>query len=504
MMDEILNHLQKIADLGVKSRTAVEPYRNSTQSFGTIAKELGVAFILEGAVRKYGERFRVTTQLIDVESGNHLWAETYDGVFSDTIFVVQSGIAKKVAASLQAVITPEEERRIDDIPTTNIAAYDLNIRAKHEIMEYWKTVDNKHLEIAHILLDNALRIDPEYLGAILGKGTTFMAGQNYDSALVYAKRALIIKPDAPWAYNLLGECYFFMRQSDLAIENYSKAIDLSPENEGSWHHIALGRVYMGQKNDVPKALTYFSKAYEKTSYNEVSPALYLNIGVSYLNIGAYEKAEEYFIKTFKLESSCLALSFYNILMKAQGKFQKMYNFTDSICLQIGCEWQCNSNLFEATFLLGEFEKAEQYFIQWKNTTGRLGSELMRDYQIGYVYDQLGEKEEAEHIFNDQIKELKTLLDQKTDADETQTHSTSLFLARIYAFQCKRNEAIKYLSEYARGGFTSGWHDFILIDPFFEAVRDDPEFKAIVKQAQNEKAAIRAQVQEMVDKGEIDL
>jgi len=95
MMDEILNHLQKIAELGVKSRTAVEPYRNSDLSFATKAQELEVAFILEGSVRKYGDRFRVTTQLIDVESGNHLWSETYDGVFSDTIFVIQSNIAKK-------------------------------------------------------------------------------------------------------------------------------------------------------------------------------------------------------------------------------------------------------------------------------------------------------------------------------------------------------------------------------------------------------------------------
>ena len=61
-----------------------------------------MAFVLEGAVRKYGERFRVTTQLIEVESGNHLWSETYDGIFSDTIFVVQSNIAKKIAASLNA------------------------------------------------------------------------------------------------------------------------------------------------------------------------------------------------------------------------------------------------------------------------------------------------------------------------------------------------------------------------------------------------------------------
>ena len=112
MHDEVLNHLQKIGELGVKSRTDVEKYRNTTQSIASIASELNVAYVLEGAVRKYGERFRISTQLIDSNSGNNLWAETYDGTFSDTIFVVQSDIAKNVAGSLQAVITKAEEKEL--------------------------------------------------------------------------------------------------------------------------------------------------------------------------------------------------------------------------------------------------------------------------------------------------------------------------------------------------------------------------------------------------------
>ena len=131
-------------------------------------------------------------------------------------------------------------------------------------------------------------------------------------------------------------------------------------------------------------------------------------------------------------------------------------------------------------------------------------EFVRDYQIGYVYDQMGEKEKASVVFNEQIKKLKSLNDQRIDANEFQPGSTALYLARIYAFQGKRKEAIKYLAEYARSGFPFGWHDFILIDPYFEKLRDDPEFKAIVQQVQDEKAALRAQVREMEEQGEIDL
>ena len=78
------------------------------------------------------------------------------------------------------------------------------------------------------------------------------------------------------------------------------------------------------------------------------------------------------------------------------------------------------------------------------------------------------------------------------------------LSRIHAFQGNKKQALKYLAEYAKRGFTSGWHDFILIDPYFESLRDDPEFKAIVKSAQEEKAAIREQVRQMEARGELTL
>jgi len=96
MMDEILTHLQKIANLRVKSRTSVEQYRNTTKNIATIAEELNVSFLLEGSVRKYGNNLRIIAQLIETSTGDHLWAEPFDGAYTDTIFVLQSNIAKKL------------------------------------------------------------------------------------------------------------------------------------------------------------------------------------------------------------------------------------------------------------------------------------------------------------------------------------------------------------------------------------------------------------------------
>jgi tetratricopeptide (TPR) repeat protein len=117
--------------------------------------------------------------------------------------------------------------------------------------------------------------------------------------------------------------------------------------------------------------------------------------------------------------------------------------------------------------------------------------------IGYVYSQLGKTEQADKAFTEEIQKLESEVDRDT-------RNTYLHLSRIYAFMGDKKEALKYLADYAKKGFILGWHDFILIDPFFESLRDDPEFKGIVKLAHEEKAALRAQVREIVERGELNL
>jgi TolB-like protein/tetratricopeptide (TPR) repeat protein len=496
MMDEILNHLQKIEELGVKSRTAVEPYRNSAQSVASIARELNVTFILEGAVRKYGENFRVTTQLIDVASGNHLWSETYDGIFSDTIFVVQGTIAKKVASSLNVVITPDEERRIDKIPTTNIVAYDLYMKGWSEVVKYWRARDRIHLITAHHFLDSAIQLDPEYLQAIAMKGDAFATEQKFDSALIYAERTIALDPEFNRSYALKAQIYHFSGNIDMAIEYYLKAISLPPKDYlWKWYHVALGRVYLWRKNDFKKALPYFKLAIE---FGEFRVSVYYALGYSFLSVGDYERADKY-LSEILVEENCDIAKDYITSLFAQGKFREAFQFADSICQKIECKRICDFQLFQASLLLNEYERAEKYYYQFqKYELGHFLNHFM-DVHMGYVLHKLGRTEEAEKIFSNEIIKLKSELEKNR-----QRRDNYALLSKIYAFRGDRNEALIYLTEYANLGFSKGYHDFILIDPFFESLRDDPEFKTIVKKAQEEKAAIRAQIREMEERGEIDL
>ena len=127
IQEEILTRLAKIGDLKVISRTSTQRYQNKPRDLVEIAKQLGVATILEGSVQKAGDQVRVNVQLINAQTDSHLWADTYDRKLTD-IFGVESEIAKRIAESLQAKLTGREEQALAVKPTNNPEAYDAYLR----------------------------------------------------------------------------------------------------------------------------------------------------------------------------------------------------------------------------------------------------------------------------------------------------------------------------------------------------------------------------------------
>src|SRR5262249_55576489 len=127
IQDEILTRLSKIADLKVISRTSTQHYRSAPENLPQIAKQLGVAHILEGSVQRAAGHVRVNVQLINAQTDSHVWADTYDRKLTD-IFGIESEIAKRIAESLQAKLTGREEQALTVKPTNNPEAYDAYLR----------------------------------------------------------------------------------------------------------------------------------------------------------------------------------------------------------------------------------------------------------------------------------------------------------------------------------------------------------------------------------------
>ncbi len=235
MMEEILNHLVKIQDLQVISRTSVMQYKGTTKSTSEIARELGVANILEGSVRKAGERVRITVQLIDGGTNMHLWSETYDRKLDD-VFAIQSEVAQKVASTLDAQIQPEIIERMEQMPTQNMEAYDL----------YLKALNNPLLSVEYQVeqewLNQAIQLDSNFASAyaLLGNNIIFQAGfannknpiDIADEGKKMLEKALLLDPLDGTSHSRMGAYYmWYEKDFNKAEIEFLTALKLPPTDQ---------------------------------------------------------------------------------------------------------------------------------------------------------------------------------------------------------------------------------------------------------------------------------
>ena len=167
IQDEILTRLSKIADLKVISRTSTQQYQSKPANLREIAKQLGVANILEGSVQKVADQVRVNVQLINAQTDSHLWADTYDRKLTD-IFGVESEIAKGIAESLQAKLTGREEQALAVKPTNNPEAYDAYLRGLAFEARYYSSYSPDLIRKATVFMSGRCSLTP--ILRLLGRG----------------------------------------------------------------------------------------------------------------------------------------------------------------------------------------------------------------------------------------------------------------------------------------------------------------------------------------------
>jgi TolB-like protein/Tfp pilus assembly protein PilF len=495
MMEEILNQLQKISDLRVKARTSVEKYRNPDKDIKVIGHELGVSLIMEGSVRKIGDDLRITAQLIDAKTGDHLWSETYDGKYTSDIFEFQSNVAKKVAASLNVVITPKEEKRIDIKPTTEMLAHDLVMKGNEMVSKWHYTHDSLNLKLALNLFNQALEIDHEYIEALDGKNQIFAETVNYDSVMFYCNRIQEIDPDYSGGPAGKGLYYMYSNKPDSAFKYYQKAIELAPND--LWLNLGMGQLLILFRNEVVKGLPYYQKAYDLggDSWAEINE----NIAYVYFNIGDYPKVLKYLKNSLSLRSECELYIQYDYILLIQGKYDEALHILDSICSVNACEQKCDIMKFWIYTMQKEFEKAEKSYNKAVNAGYKRNED--DDLYIAYLYNEIGRKKEALSILNNSIKLDENSL--KGNLSRWSPYISNLRLAAAHAILDENKKALKYLSELEKSGHPQQFYT-INTFPGFDKLRNDPEFKAIVKRIEDQRAAVRQMVREMEQRGDLHL
>ncbi|MEE9465273.1 MAG: tetratricopeptide repeat protein [Candidatus Neomarinimicrobiota bacterium] len=300
MTDDIITHLAKIGDLKVIARTSVMQYKNTQKRAQEIARELGVAAVLEGSVRRVGDKVRIISQLIDAQTDQHLWAETYDRDLTD-IFAIQSDVARNIAAALKAILSPEETQRLDERPTESTAAYDYYLRA----FEYTQQrEDKKTVELASDLYKKAIAVDSSFAQAYarLGRNHARMYWFGYDRTsqrLVMAReavdQALRLRPDDPVVRVANGYYFYFgFRDYARALEEFYFARRMEPGNGLHAENIAYIQRRLGKFEE---AVANLKTALE---YDPHSSVLNLELGITYSMLRRYEQAEQSYNRAIEL------------------------------------------------------------------------------------------------------------------------------------------------------------------------------------------------------------
>jgi TolB-like protein/Tfp pilus assembly protein PilF len=213
IQDDILTNLSKIGDLKVISRTSVNQYRGKATNVREIGKALGVSNILEGSVRRSGNRVRLNVQLIDANTDEHLWANDYDRDVTD-VFAIQSDLAQKIAEALQAKLSAGEKSQMTRKPTENGEAYLAFVQA-HDLSCAYEDVDK--LKQSEQLFERAIQLDPNFALAFarysqLGSWfvhTVDPTQARREKARALAEHALQLQPDLPEAHLALGVSYYY-------------------------------------------------------------------------------------------------------------------------------------------------------------------------------------------------------------------------------------------------------------------------------------------------------
>jgi serine/threonine protein kinase/Tfp pilus assembly protein PilF len=239
IQDEILAKLAAVRALKVISRSSSAKYQSRPQNLAAVARELGVATVLEGAVQKAGDQVRVNVQLIEAGNGTQLWASSYDRELHNALGV-ESEIAEQISEALKARLSPGEVHALATVRTQNTEAYDLFLRAGYEFHQAESSLAAADFDRAETFYRQALAHDPDFVGAASGLAysqlyrhwfNAHLSPQQLDGAKSLIDRALVLAPDSPEAHFALGMFFYWGRlQFPEAMAEFTRSLELQPNH----------------------------------------------------------------------------------------------------------------------------------------------------------------------------------------------------------------------------------------------------------------------------------
>jgi len=517
MQDDILTNLSKIGDLKVISRTSVMSYRDGARNAREIGKSLGVGTLLEGSVRRSGNRVRVNVQLINANNDEHIWAEDYDRELTD-VFAIQTDLAQKIASALQAKLSPNEKARLDRRPTRDSDAYllyvqahgyanrpdrfrDTSLKAEElfeqaikldrnfaaayaglSMVESWLYHESEpipaHREKARLNAEESLRLQPNLPEGHLALGFSYYYGdRDYERALSEFEIAKRDLPNEADAYSAIAAIQRRQGKWAESTANFEKAVSLDPKNANVLFNLGLN--YMAQR-DFETADKIFDRAIAADPQAFASRGMKSALAIAWKgDVGFVEKQLSLVPGEFDPDGLVTAAR-VGILM-LQRKFADALKLLQQFrgeTLLYPDTGPCPKALLEGRLYLyqGDQTKAQAAFERARLVAEQLVRDAPGDpgrhVQLGAVLAGLGLKEEA---VNEGRKAVESVPESQ---DAFEGPQATAALAEIYAWVGEYDEAFRLLDHLLKvpNGLTV---PALKLDPVWDPLRKDPRFQALI-------------------------
>ncbi len=480
LTEDIITQLSKISGIEkVIARTSVMRYKVTEKGIREIAKELDVATVLEGSVRRSGNQVRIVAQLIDAGSEGHIWADTYDKEMSQ-IFAIQSDVAQQIAAVLKAKLLPSEKEVIERPPTKNLTAYDYYLKGR----QYYYRYDPQDNEIAIGFFRKALGLDTNYVLALAGladayaqrRGQYGMSDEWLDSSIAIATKAIQLDPKSAEAYKALGLVYEYRGFLHKALEANRKALEINPNYTPAIGNIGDELALMG---DIAGGIEWQKKA---RTIDPTKPISYAQIALYYSALADDAKTDQYFKRAIDLQPDNPAFAYVrmwnwylmqNRFQEAENDNEKIYSLNHDTA---GYEDRdCWVSLCTGNFVRAK-EMAEKCAVRGDSAN------------LARVFWKEGRKEIARKIFNAEIDACRKSIEQGNE-----NNGYLIAISSMYAVQEERSQALLWLRKAIDGGWC--WYRAAMFDFDLASIRDDPQFRQMMAEV---KANVEKQRQRLAE------
>ena len=514
IQDDVLTNLSKIGDLKVISRTSVMSYRGKASNVREIGKALGVATVLEGSVRRIGNRVRVNVQLINASNDEHLWAEDYDRDLTD-VFAIQTDLAQKIVRELQAKLSPVEKAQIERKPTKNGEAYLTFVQAHDSFTRPDKF--RADTEKAEQLFEQATRLDPDFAEAFAGLAwvhdwmyhTLDPTPARKEKARAAAARAVQLQPELPEAHLALGFYHYYCeRNYEAALNEFAIAKRSLPNSAEVY--MAIGAIERRQ-GKWAQSTANFEKA---ASLSPKDSFILVNLADNYRANKDFETADKIFDRAIEAAPNSLSARAEKAMLAFiwKGDLSMMQKDLADMPPGVDPEGLVTFGWVQLFMLQRKFPEALAALKQLPQAVPY--DDKPREFFEGVIYTFLNDKEKARSAFErarpvveealrkspDAASRHMTLgmilagLDQKEAAiaegkravellpesqDALEGPKITLLLAQIYTWTSEPSQALQLL-EHSLNTANGVTVPSLNLDPVWDPLRSDPRFQALIE------------------------